>query len=492
MAFWSRKSEAAPERVLVAKSSQLPEPNASTQLKDLWGEFYSIGMAIEPLLDPESMLNLMRSNECHSACLEAKKADAVGTGYTFEPVEENTDPNDAEVRGLTRRLGAICPDMPFVDMLCQAALELEAIGWSGWEAIRDRMGQVAALYPMRAHTIRRTKEKDVFIQMRDGRQRFFVGFGSGLQIDRETGAPQRDGETLADDRRAAELIWFSRYSPESDWYGIPMWVSSMASQAELGSIRDYNVEFFDSAGVLSKLIAIKSKIPAGEAVKQILEVLKDARGKNHRSVVIELPEDGAMEVEDLAANVQDAKFQERRTNLNEAILIAHQVPPYRIGWAKTGALGGTSAPDMMAAYNRGVIEPLQRIFEHRLGQTLFGPTGFRLVGYEFKLRNLFSEDETEMNEATKGVAGAILTPNEGRQSIGVEPLPDPEYDKLWYNGRPLGDTAGAQSAYGVVQEMHKKLSIALAEPTTPPQVAPAATEKPPEVLLPSQFPISGR
>lgn len=476
MAFWNRKPTAAPlERQLVSKSTTATSPTASTQLKDIWGEFYSKGMAIEPPLDPEAMVDLMRANEAHSACLAAKTADSVGTGYSFEPREDVEDPDPQEVAGLARRLNQLSPAMPFVDMLCQAALEMEAVGWSGWEVLRDATRQVAAIYPARAHTLRRTKEDDVFIQVRDGRTRFFVAFGSGRQIDRETGAEARTGETIAPEKLAAEMIWFSRYAPESDWYGIPMWVSTMASLAELGSIRDYNIEFFDSAGVISKLIAVKSKVSAKKIVDDIASVLKDARGKNHRSVVFELPEDGSLEVEDLAANVQDAKFQERRTNLSEAILMAHQVPPYRIGWAKQGSLGGSSAPDMLAAYNRGVIEPLQRQFEHRLSQTLFGPMGIRLAQHEFKLRNLFGEDETEMNEATKAVAGGLLSPNEGRQRIGAEPNPDPLMDRVYFNGRPLDTSGEASTAFGVVQEMRKAISVALQEPAP----AVAAQEKPP-------------
>lgn len=476
MPFWSRwfsSPPSVPERVLMAKSVDAPRPFGSTQLKDIWGTFYERGMAIEPLLHPESMIDLLRANEVHASCIGAKTADAAGQGFRFDPLEDVEDPDPAEVAGLARRLNLICPEMPFVDMLMQAVSERETVGWSAWEVIRDESQRIAALYPMRAHTLRRTKEPEIFVQVREGRTRYFKAFGYDRVVSRSSGTVMAAGVSLPPDEQAVELIWFSSYAPESDWYGIPGWVANLASLAELGSIRDYNIEFFDSAGVIAKIIALKTKGNAQKVVAELEATIKANRGKNHKSVIVELPEDGTLQVEDLGADVQDAKFQERRTNLNESVLIAHQVPPYRIGWAKTGSLGGSSSGDMMAAYNRGVVEPIQRHIEHRIGQTLFGPKGYPLHNYEFKLRNLYSEDETEINEATKGVAGAVMTPNEARQHIGLEPLPDPLLDRVYFNGKPLDTSGEAAGAYDVVRDFGRKLNVAL-QPA-PPQAPPIAS-----------------
>ena len=85
----------ANDRVSVTKSkSRKPagddgenpnEPPPSRQLRDPFTAFYVQGIALEPPLPPERLLNLTEENSLHSACLMAKATDACGRGWSFEP-----------------------------------------------------------------------------------------------------------------------------------------------------------------------------------------------------------------------------------------------------------------------------------------------------------------------------------------------------------------------------------------------------------------------
>jgi hypothetical protein len=184
--------------------------------------------------------------------------------------------------------------------------------------------------------------------------------------------------------------------------------------------------------------------------------------------VFELPEDGNLQVEDLAAKIGDAKFMGQRKDLNRLVLVAHQVPPYRIGMAEVGALGGSAAREMLQVYNKGVIEPLQRTIEHRLESTLFGPDGIFLSDWDFHLFNLESaKEELDLAIASSCVERALMSPNEGRERLGLKPSDDPEMDRFYWNGQSIDTDGEAASVLDAVGEIKSALRVALAVEDAP-------------------------
>jgi hypothetical protein len=124
--------------------------------------------------------------------------------------------------------------------------------------------------------------------------------------------------------------------------------------------------------------------------------------------------------------------------------MAHRTPPYRVGWADIGALGGNAAKEMLRTYRLGGVGPIQIVIEDRLNQTLFGPKGFDLKGARWELIDL-DWDAMEMNieKATKGVQNGFLTPNQAR-TMTAQPTDDkPELDEYYINGIPLSQAGQA-------------------------------------------------
>lgn len=449
-------------RVVVMKRGADAEPPASRQLQDPFALMYIQGAALEPPLPLDRMLNLTEENPLHSACLMAKATDACGRGWSFEPKDEQAEgdeDDDVEASDvpdkLSERMEDITPDLTFSEMLYQAAWEMGTIGWGIWEAIREdakpgQYGEIAALYPIPGHMIRATLDPRKYVQIRAGRVRFFKKFGAKCTIDNETGdvfswddkRASKAAAAVPSNRIASELILFKEYTSRSLWYGMPKWCSCIPTIAEMTAIREFNVSWFSSGGQTDYHIHAKAQemATATDIKDQIKTQLEENKGRGHTLLITAGTADTEVKAEKLGELLREGHFRFRRGDLAKEILIAHCVPPYRIGWAETGSLGGNAAPEMLDAYNSGAIEPIQTIIQDRLRQTLFNADlgGIKTGDFRFKLKKLeYNTDESQriIDEVKYG----IITPNQAREALGHERDEEvEELDEYWYNGQPLG------------------------------------------------------
>ena len=445
-----------------------PDYPASRQLKDPFEGLYSQGIALEPPLPPDRLLNLTEENTLHSGCLMAKAVDACGRGWSFKPkkgkaagkVLLKSDLPDKMKEGME----LITPDMTFGEMLYQAAWEKEAIGWSAWETVRmvekfkpGAYASIGAVYPVPAFTLRATIDPRRWVQIRAGRVRFFKKYGAKCEVDAETGQVwswQNEDDmkalsTVDPNRLASELIIFKEYTPRSLWYGIPKWISCVPTIAELTAIREFNVSWFASGGQTDYIVHFKS-----ESIEVATKMRDDARqqmqenqGRGHTNILVAGTENSEVSAQKLGELLREGHFRFRRGDLAKEVLIAHNVPPYRIGWAETGSLGGNAAVEMLGAYKFGAIQPIQSVIEDRLMNTMFNPElgGIDTGEFKLKLEELVLDDLTkEIEIVIRKVDSAIMTPNEAREELGMERIEDePEDEKQPKPGDGLPEDAQA-------------------------------------------------
>ena len=441
------------------------EPPPSRQLRDPFTTFYVQGIALEPPLPPERLLNLTEENPLHSACLAAKATDACGRGWSFEPKDEKQSDesliqSDVPAQ-LKQAMEDITPELTFTELLWQAAWEMDAIGWGVWEVVRidndgapGKHGKIAAIYPIPSHTIRASLDPRKWVQIRAGRVRYFKKFGAECTINNETGEvfewkkgtsskDRKMADSMDEDYVASELIIFKTYTPRSLWYGLPRWVSSIATIAELGAIREFNVSWFASGGQVDYHMHFKagSLDMALKMKDQVEQQVREFAGRGHTNILTAGDESTEVAVQKLGELLREGHFRFRRGDLVKEILIAHQVPPYRIGWAETGSLGGNAADEMLGAYSVGAIAPIQQVIEDRLRTTLFDPKiGIKTDEFRLKLKALELEDiKTELQLVTAGTEGGWMTGNQGREHLDLDPDEDtPELNEYFYKGQKLG------------------------------------------------------
>ncbi|WP_347246308.1 phage portal protein [Thermogutta sp.] len=389
---------------------------SSQQIKDPFTELYGSGDAIEPPLDPAKLLLLAEDNAIHAACLRAKADDAAGRGWSLAP-RPGRELEEQVIGQYRELLSGLSQTVPWDQLLTVTAWEVEAIGWSTWEVVREG-GTIVAIFHMPAHTVRLSTRGDGFVQTRGVQTRWFARFGSEAEPE--------DGSSV---------LMFSHYSPRSPYYGLPRWVAAVSALAELAAIRNYNVRWYSSGGTVDQLILVRGG-PAttrAEVVRILEEEFRRVTGLGHARIILGTDESQDIEVRFLSPEVsrREGQFAARRTDLVKEVLMAHLVPPYRIGWAELGSLGGSAAREMLTAYRVGVVEPLQVAIESVINTELLGPKGLDWpVRFEFNDLT-WEETELSMRIAVGGVKSGILTPNEARELIGRPPTDDPRMDRYY-------------------------------------------------------------
>lgn len=445
-----------------------PGPPKSKQLQDPFYELYSEGHAIAPPLPPEQLLSLAEENPIHGACLWVKAIDAAGRGWTWEE-EEAAEPTPEEelaaslldeagvppvdmTRKFDKMLEAITPEYTFTEMLVQAAWEYDTVGLAAWEVVRNDDDSVGALYPIPAHTIRVTADPRVWVQIRAGRRRYFRKFAADDVNVHMDGGKVDDIVTVAPDKQASEILIFRSYTPRSPWYGVPRWINAIPAMAELTAVREFNVSWFSTGGQSDRLVHVKAnELLTAEAIATQLKAQMDQHaGIGHTTLVSHGTADTEVSANKLGGEVREGHFRLRRSDLIKEVLMAHHVPPYRIGWAELGSLGGSAAEEMLDAYNYGSIKPIQNMLEDRLRQTLFGPRGMNITTHKFTLNAVTLDEITEeLQKVTQGMDNALYSPNEARQILGEEPDHDmPGMDKRYLKGQPI-ESVGQQPMQGM-------------------------------------------
>lgn len=496
------------ESVIVTKAEGDPK---SRQIIDPFDNLYTYGGAVIPPLDPYRLLQLAENNAIHGACVTAKAADSVGRGWLWEPEDKNTASEQAP-KDLDDLLEKITPTMSFSELLKQAVTEEESVGWSAWEVAREGERdiftgeeKVTAIFPIPAHTLRATKDENVWVQIKNVEVRYFKAFGSTVPYDALTGAPigedalarymeggnerrrGSDGRFAGAFQPAREIIVFKTYTPRSPYYGMPTWIGAMPAIAELQAIREFNISFFQSGGTVDRIIHVSAdgdEVAEGIA-DDIMETLKDAAGRGHVTVVTHGNPQTAVNVIPMngpQGNVggRDAQFVLRRQDLIKEVLMAHNVPPYRIGLAELGSLGGSAAKEMLRAYKVGSIEAKQNLLQDRLNLSLFGPAGLNVQGYRWKLETLdWDEAELNLSIATQAADRGLISRNEGRDLLGKDRVNDPAMDKMFTASpvAPFTATEEAKTMNDVVAALKAALEAVVRN--DPAALAPVPGQQPP-------------
>lgn len=494
----------------IEKAAQSRQPKTKTS--DIWDP----EKTVPPPIPPEQLWSVFETNAFHASCINAKVADAVGRGWQIEPKDKKTDDVADELDAVTVTLEDlledVCPKLTFRQLCEQAARELDAIGWGGWEVLRDQDGVVTSditgILPVPSYSIRAVKDSDdVFCIRRGDKKVFFKRFGFEPHVNCENGDIEGTGKgDVPEDKRANELILFKHYTPRTPWYGIPPWVSAMPAVAEFGAIREFNVSFFESGGQADRHfhVAAKNESDAEELAQEIKKQVEESRGEAHTTVITHGDESTNVTVTALApkaagtsGSARESNFRGGKEDLKEEIRVAHQVPPGRLGIAEGGALAGNANDSMDDDYRIGVVEPLQEIMEAEIRRTLFGDYGFadKVTGWKWSFEDRTQDDtEDEHDRAMQGRDKGVLSPNDAREKVGEERVDDPAMDRYYIAGNPISTDPAVTDVAELLRELRDALSAAVSDGgKTDPKVDalddndPGEVEQTPEQVAASEF-----
>lgn len=289
--------------------------------------------------------------------------------------------------------------------------------------------------------------------------------------------------------RASEIIHIPTYTPSDTYYGLPEVTPAIGAMILELLSRDFNIKFFDNNAVPQYAVVVEGfpgELP--EDVKSsIRSFFTTSKGNPHQTLVLNLPaQDKEMQpskitFEKLAVEIKDGSFHTLRGDSRDETLVAHAVPPYRLGMALTGTLGASNIREANEIYKFQEVDTRRLMLEDKLMMVTrdgFGISTWALRFGEFDT----SDQQREVDRWTKLVDGGLATPNEGRVGTGQDATEDrPEMDEFYYKGRPWSDIAPG-STQALLEERMALVEAGqnTEEPEEPPVPSAVAIEEPEE------------
>ena len=439
------------------KATELKEEKVkSKQLKEESTYLQQHGLIPLPFEAP-SLLTLKDNCSYFDACVKQIAKDVVGQGWTLELREgkkENKKEKDRILNFIANSGGD--RDETFEQTLERGLVDWGCIGWWGWEVSRVEKGKdkgnVNGLWHVPAQTIRVHKDHDKYCQVRGDKKVWFKRFGLTEDINSTDGKDLKIEEIEEDEEKkklekekAHEMIFYRNYYPQSDYYGAPNILSSVGAVTGLIGVRDYNLSFFENYGIPAGLLVLEGKWDKASAKKicDFLDVEIKGTDNAHKTMAIHIPTGGKFRWEQLSAVKKEGSFEIYHKDLRDEVLVVYKMPPYRIGIAEPGSLGGSIASESTKIYVASVVTPLEKDVERLVTQKLF-VEGLKCNDYTFNLNELDLRDkdaEAKRDQLYFGMG--VLTPNQILKRQGRDKETYPEGDQYYVSSTylPVGEEA---------------------------------------------------
>lgn len=340
------------------ESKQLPK-DAET--------WYTHDKLVKPPYGPFRLLQFYESNPYHAACCQQIAADILGAGWTLDPIKGDKG-NEEEKARIERFLDKPNPKAQggLQDVLEPVLTDHESIGWRALEVVRapeDSEGE-AELFHVPAQTLRVHKDGMRYRQawsQYSRKRRWFKLFGIEETVSNKTGEIKKD---MPEKEQAGELIVRHKYTSSSTFYGVPAAIPALGAILGMGEVRDYNLAFFQNHAVPEFMLIFEGQDELTEEEREniermLRETIKGSQNQ-HKTLTLTSPEGVKVRVEKLGAEIREASFRLYNATQVEQILVAHRMPPYRIGIEKVGALGGSNTREATEMYKASVIQPRKK------------------------------------------------------------------------------------------------------------------------------------
>ena len=441
---------------------------------------YGANLRIPPY-SLEQLVALSESHPIHSSCLEQKMVDTIGDGPQVIAIdEEATEGDKKEKAAFQKWIEDITEEYTTIEVLSAEHMDYETNGFGAIEIGRDdATGEVKRIWHVPTHTLRAHRSGRLWCQIRQGRQMWFKSWGEPGEFLAANGrfATEKRDQWKDKGQLANELLVFKKPSRRSTWYGIPQYVSGIGHLALAIAARAYNISFFDNAREPRYVFVITGLGgPNGDVDKTIntlAQTLQTQHREHHRNLLLPLGGKATVQIERLTLQQNDMHFVKLMERTDEELLIAHRMPPDRLGIARKGFLGGSVANVTNRIYKDGVVARTQAVLEDRLGRFLTTEYLRAAHGKEYKPEDPnsdtakwpwkidfqapdISDDQVDASVVTLLLKHEAITLNEARLKLGKAQRA--EFGDLtlgqWIKQEELGGGGGAPAEGAVAASMY--------------------------------------
>jgi PBSX family phage portal protein len=455
----------------LVESSVLDKYSIKTQdgSKQIEGEGFDYNLLLAPLYDPEGLLELLEVNTYHAQCTDIVARDAAGLNWTINSTTDKQGSPETKKR-VEQFIRKISPNIN--DLLYKRNYDKRAVGYGAVEIIREGKSKspINGLDHIPSQHLR--IHRDGFrVQQQVGAEIvWFVIYGKNKMDGKLVDVHYKTGEiypynSLKREERANELLWTVQYTPKSQYYGLPKITPAISAVHGDVSQGEYNTSFFKNYGMPAFAVTVTGDFqdyklkPGDEGYDEtktlrykISQQLKEVIKNPHSAVTILVPSEGdegnvKVELKPLSILAKEASFRLYRKDNRDEVIVAHGVPPYRIGIAETGSLGGSIAEEATKIYKTSIIEPLQQGDESDINLLLnemFPASGWQFALTEIDIRDMLSDLKIAESLVKMASMKPIQVIRYFGERFGLEEDDNPYLDEYYLNGVPL-DKVWAES-----------------------------------------------
>ena len=427
------------------------------------------GLVQHPL-SVSGLLYLQENSIYFDACVRQIAVDVVGQGWDVKIKEGKKHDEKLRQQIVDFLMDPNDTDEDISDIIKKAVIDWGTIGWWALEVGRDDPpdGEVTGLWHIPAHTIWRHKDKLRFVQIRNDKRVWFAKFNEGLAISSKTGE-----ETGNEEEMAHEIIFQAEYYQKSDYYGRPNILPAVSAAVGLIGARDYNLAFFENYGIPTAMIILEGRW-SSEAARQIvnfLDVEVKGSANAHKTIVLKPPAEGKVTHIPMMQEAKEASFKGYYKMMRDEILAAYKMPPYRIGIAEQGSLGGSTAAEHTKIYASSIIQPLKNKTAKTITKLIQKGLGQDIYYFEWGKLDTRDMDAYVKRLQLEFMMGA-MSPNDVRRELGKEPRQDPAGDQYYVaaNYVPVGEEnveKREQLAVSALENLAAKVEEAIAKGNLP-------------------------
>ena len=423
--------------------------------------FPTHGLASAALLPPyevKFLYNCMERSNMLRQCVAAMVTNVALCGFDIVPTREGQAIDDGEKEELQSFIDAVNSEESMVTLHAKVALDFETYGYAFVEVIRDKKNRVSLLRHSKSfHT--RLMPKDVdnpqtvqyevmrgkrssivteqrafrrYVQMINGRTRYFKEFGDQRTMNMESGV----FETTPKDMQATEIIHFRQDS--EDPYGVPRWINQLPSVLGSRESEECNLRYFQDNTIPPMIMSIAGGRLTRQSHQDLQAILqKEGLGaeRQHKLLLIEaVPEregldDKASTVSIKIDKLTDARqsdglFKEYDESNQAKIRSSFRLPPIAVGLSQDVTFATANVSAFIAESQ--VYLPMRNTFDEMYNKRIVtSELGLGLKTCRLVSRvPLTSNSETIIKSMTALNTMGALTPrmaNElGNQLLQVE------------------------------------------------------------------------
>lgn len=426
-----------------------------------------------PLIPPYSPsfleMCVERSNMLKQ-CIAAMTVNVTSGGYESVGVHKSIPEDDGERMELQSFLDSANSEESLSALLGKSCTDYETYGYAFIEVIRDRKRRVSLVRYLPSASCRLLPKDEAhpqpvsydiargarvarvteyrafrrFVQIVNGRTRYFKEFGDQRRLNMDTGKFDKD---ITKDNEATEIIHLRQHSP--DPYGVPRWINQLPSVLGSRESEECNLRYFEDNTVPPMLLSVSG----GRLTKQSyseMKALLNSQGvgkeRQHKIMLIEaVPEREGLDdkgsvsirVDKLTDSRQsDGLFKEYDEGNQAKIRSSFRLPPVAIGLSQdtTFATARVAAFVAESQVYRPARDALDEMLNKKLIQNEQG-LGLQTVRLASRVPSITDPEALIKSLTALNVMGA-LTPRTANETANrILQIELPEYPKTDEEGR---------------------------------------------------------